>query len=393
MRQIARLIGLGYVGVIALVVALQLLGVTRFMAPVNVIPLPQRPPVVVNLIYSSEQQEWMLAAAQQFAATEPSIRNRPIQLVLRSQPSQSIIDGIVSGSSQPTAIIPAGSTQLATLSRDWARQHGGSPLVATNGANQPQPIALSPLVLAGWKERMDLLFPSGNQDVWQRLHDALVKTDWSDPALGGKQEWGPVKLGHASPQTANSGIETLVLLAYAYQHKAQGLNLGEINDAGFQSWLKEIEQGVPDTPNSTDALFDAFLLKGPSAYDVVVVYESQAIRGITQARQSLRVIYPPATTWSDHPFAVLEASWNTPEQQEAAQLFRDFLLSEPAQRLALRYGFRPANAAVSLTANIPDNPFPAAASAGVQQTAPGSVAAPPPELVDALVDLWQQTRR
>jgi hypothetical protein len=54
---------------------------------------------------------------------------------------------------------------------------------------------------------------------------------------------------------------------------------------------------------------------------------------------------------------------------------------------------RPANAAVSLTTNRPDNPFPAAAGAGVQQTAPGSVAAPPPELLEALVQLWQQTRR
>jgi ABC-type sulfate transport system substrate-binding protein len=184
-----------------------------------------------------------------------------------------------------------------------------------------------------------------------------------------------------------------VLLAYAYQHKAQGLNLGDINDSAFQRWMKEIEEGVTDTPDSTDTLFNAFLLKGPSAYNVVVVYENQAVRGITQARQSLRVIYPPATTWSDHPFAVLEAPWNTPEQQEAARMFRDFLLGEPAQRLALRYGFRPANAAVALNANLPDNPFPAATSAGVQQTAPGSVAPPAPELIDALVSLWQQTRR
>ena len=46
-----------------------------------------------------------------------------------------------------------------------------------------------------------------------------------------------------------------------------------------------------------------------------------------------------------------------PEQQEAAGLFRDYLLGEPAQRLALHYGFRPANAAVSLTANEPNNMF------------------------------------
>lgn len=391
MRQIARLIALGYLGVIALTAALQLLGVTRFGAPVNVIPLPQRPPVAVDLIYSSEQQAWITEAAQQFAATAPTVRGRPIQLVLRAQGSQAIVDGIVSGGSQPTAIIPAGSAQLTALGARWDAQHAGAPIIAANGADAPQPIALSPLVLLGWKERMDLLFPPGQKDIWQRLHDALQKNNWSDPSLGGKQEWGPVKLGHASPQSANSGVETLALLAYAYRNKAQGLTAADINDPGFQKWLNEIEQGVTDTPPSTDALFNDFLRKGPSAYDLAVVYENQAISGIPLARQPIRVIYPPATTWSDHPFAVLQAPWSAPEQQEAARQFRDFLLGEPAQQLALRYGFRPANSAVPLNAQTPDNPFPNAAGIGVQQTSPGSVAALSPDLIEALVNIWQQT--
>src|SRR5437762_10086178 len=63
MRQISRLIALGYIGIVAVIAALQLLGVTSFAAPVNVIPRPARPPVVVNLVYSSEQQEWIAAAA------------------------------------------------------------------------------------------------------------------------------------------------------------------------------------------------------------------------------------------------------------------------------------------------------------------------------------------
>lgn len=393
MRHIARLIALGYLGIIALTAALQLLGVTRFGAPVNVIPLPQRPPVVVNLVYSSEQQAWLADAAQQFAATAPTVRGRPIQLVLRAQGSQAIIDDIVGGGAQPTAIIPAGSAQLTALVARWGAQRAGTPIVAANGADAPQPIALSPLVLLGWKERMDLLFPSGEQDVWHRLHDALQKNNWSDPSLKGDAAWGPVKLGHASPQTANSGVETLALLAYAYRNKAQGLTAADISDPGFQTWLSEIEQGVTDTPPSTDALFNDFLRKGSSAYDLAVVYENQAISGVSLARQPLRVIYPPATTWSDHPFAVLQAPWSAPEQQEAARQFRDFLLSEPAQQLALRYGFRPANASVPLNAAIPDNPFPNAASIGVQQTSPGSVAALAPDLADALVKSWQQTRR
>lgn len=390
MRRIARFIALAYFVVVAVAAMLQVVGITRFSAPLDVLPTPQRPPVVVSLSYSSEQQEWLTAAAQQFAATGPTLRGRPIQLALQQQGSQAMIDGIVQGQSQPIAIIPAGNTQLAVLNRNWSAQHPGAPIVAAAGPNKPLPVALSPLVLVGWKERVDRLFPDPNQDLWRRLHDALQKSNWGDPALGGDPQWGPVKFGHASPLTANSGIETLVLLAYAYHNKAQNLTLADVNDPTFQSWLKDIESGVTDFPSSSEALFNAFLLKGPSAYDVAAVYENQVVHGLGQARLPLRVLYPRATTWSDHPFTVLEASWSTPEQQEAARMFRDYLLTEPVQQLALQYGFRPANNAVSLKTTTQNNPFPAAASVGVQQDVPGAVAPPSPEVLDALAQFWEQ---
>lgn len=394
MRKIARFVALGYVVVVAAAALLRVAGLARFAAPLDVLPVPPQQPIVVSLGYSSEQHEWLVAAAQQFQATGPSLRGRPIQIALRSQASLALIQDIASQRFQPTAIIPSGSTQLAVLERDWSARQAGAPIVAADGPNKPQPMALSPLVLVSWQERAGLLFPQGNQDIWRRLHDALQKPNWGDPALRGRPEWGPVKFGHASPLTDNSGIETLALLAYAYHNKAQDLTPGEIDDFKFEGWLKEIEDGVTDFPASTDILFNAFLSKGPSAYDVVMAYESQAVRAIARVRQDLRVLYPPATTWSDHPFTVLEAPWNTPEQQEAARMFRDFLLAEPAQQLARQYGFRPANANVPLNAAVPDNPFPMAAAAGVQQDTPGGVAPPSPEVLDTLAQFWgRQVRR
>jgi ABC-type Fe3+ transport system substrate-binding protein len=383
MRQIARFVAFGYLAIVIVVAALQLLGLTQFAPPLNVIPAPARPPIVVSLLYSSEQREWITAAAQQFVAGKPTLRGRPIQLVLQDRGSQAIIASIEQ--LKPAAIIPASSAQIGALERSGAARPAG-------GANTPQPVALSPLVLVGWKERTDLLFPPGTQDMWGRLHDALQKQNWGDPDLGGKPEWGPVKFGHASPRTTNSGAETLTLLAYAYSKKAQGLTLGDIGDPKFQRWLQDIESVVSDFPDSTDTLFSSFLARGPSAYDVAVAYENQAVMGIERAKKwgNIQVLYPPATLLSDHPFAVLDAPWVAPEQQDAARMFRDFLLSEPAQLLALHYGFRPANAAVALDANEPSNMFPAAFSLGVQKDLPSSVALPPPEVQEELVKIWQQ---
>jgi hypothetical protein len=236
---------------------------------------------------------------------------------------------------------------------------------------------------------------SGHCRLWASLHDALLKPNWGDPSLGGDPGWGPVKFSHASPRTDNSGSDSLALLAYAY-HKKPQLTPADIASTEFQSWLGEIEGRVSDFPASTDTLFGAFLARGPSAYDVVVAYENQAVARVGRAAQwgQLQVIYPSATMLSDHPFAILEASWVAPEQQEAARIFRDYLLGEPAQRLALRYGFRPANTAVSLNDSDPSNMFLNASTIGVRPELPGGVETPAPEVADALLRLWgQQTGR
>lgn len=372
MRTIARFVALGYLLIVGVTAILQVIGVTEFAAPLSVIPVTARPPVVVNILYSSEQQAWLKAAAQQFAASGPSLRGRPIQLVLRDRGSQSLVGDIAQGRAQPVAIIPASSAQIAEVNRT------GVATVAADGANAPQPVALSPLVLIGWQERIAALFPQGAQNFWQRLYE----------------QRNTAKFGHTSPVKANSGMELLTLLAYAYYNKARDLTLADVNRPEFQEWVIGVESSVLDTPlpESTDALFKSFLAKGPSAYDLVVVYENQAILELDRAKTNwgaVQVLYPPATTISDHPFAILDAAWVKTEEQDAARLFRDFLLGDAAQRLARQYGFRPANANVALNENAPDNPFPAAFGSGVVQDLPGTVAQPTPEVLEALAEFWR----
>src|SRR5262245_12713076 len=202
MRRIAQFIAFGYLAIVIVTATLQATGISRFSAPFNVIPAPLRPPMVVEVMYSSEQDVWIKAAKQEFDATAPTVRGRPVQVTLRSSGSQEIIDGIAQGRYTPTAIIPASSAQVDVLNS------AGRARAATDGANGPQPIALSPLVLVGWKDRVDALFPPGS-DPWRQMHDQQLK------------------FGHASPLSANSGIETLMLMAYDYHQKAQGLTAAD----------------------------------------------------------------------------------------------------------------------------------------------------------------------
>ena len=76
---------------------------------------------------------------------------------------------------------------------------------------------------------------------------------------------------------------------------------------------------------------EKMVVYGPSTFDMVTVYEATAIEQADNAvgrYGELRVYYPPAVLWSDHPFCVLNADWVTPQQNEAATLFINFLTEQ-----------------------------------------------------------------
>jgi ABC-type sulfate transport system substrate-binding protein len=100
------------------------------------------------------------------------------------------------------------------------------------------------------------------------------------------------------------------------------------------------------------------VLRGPSQYDCLMVYENLAIDYLDDARQrwgELQVVYPVENLWNEHPYYILDVPWSGPAQREAAQRFLEFLLSEPIQRRALAHGFRPGNPAVPV--RFPESPL------------------------------------
>ena len=55
----------------------------------------------------------------------------------------------------------------------------------------------------------------------------------------------------------------------------------------------------------------------------------------------------------ENPYCILDAAdWVSDEQEEAAAIFRDYLLSAEQQALAVDWGLRPANADAPLHAPI-----------------------------------------
>jgi ABC-type molybdate transport system substrate-binding protein len=347
-------------------------------------PAPEAVATTVTMTYSTEKRDWIEAAAKEFTAANPDVK-----LVLDPSGSIESAEAILSGAKKPTLWSPADSLVLTMFEADWQTQNHADPFV--RGDDAPQALLITPLVFAIWKDRADvLLAKSGTNISWKVIHDAVVSPKgWL--AVGGKADWGFVKLGHTDPTRSNSGLQALFSMTMEHFGRTQGLAVGDVLDEKYQGWVKEIEAGVGHFEASTGTFMTEMVRFGPSKYDIAVVYESLAASQIENAQGrwgDLKVYYPSTTIWSDHPIALL-ASASEPEKA-AARRWVAFLRGRPMQERALSYGFRPADPSVPLKTADASNPFNRLAAFGVQLDIPPAASPPDAAVVRNLQTMWSR---
>ncbi len=362
------------------------------IASAEVAPTPvaaSAPPAKVTrirFVYSTEKKAWLVEALGRFGRAHPEIAVETVE-----KGSLDMVQALLDQGERPTLISPADDVALNLLSSDW-KQKNGADLVANDGPDKPLPLVITPLVLVAWDDRAGVLSGKDKQLTFKHLHDA-IKDPKGWPGVGGKADWGFVKLGHTNPTRSNSGLQALILMAYEFQKKRSGLEVRDVLDEKFQDFVKTIEKGVPKFGDSTGSFMEEMVLYGPSKYDVVVTYENLAIQHIPNAQGrwgNLRVFYPPQTMWSSHPVALLKGDWVSADQRAAAQTLIAFLRDKPEQQRALALGFRPANPEVPVLSTDGSGPFKNAEAFGVRVDL-GSVVEPPPgPVIRNLMELWSR---
>lgn len=373
MRRIAQLLSIGYI-VLAVV-----------LAGLELRPPPQ--PISIQIAYGTEKEDWLQEAANRFLASNPTVNGRAIEIDLEGQGSREMVVNTWQEELQATVLSPASSIHLELLREEWQTRHNES--IFFEGDDAPQPLVVTPLVLVAWEERAQVLSLDDPEQLWDNLHRLVANPEgWG---AFDHPEWGFANWGHTDPESSNSGLQAIVLLAYAYHDKTRDLGNEDILDTDFQAWFSDFENAVPEFIHSTGTLMTDMLRFGPSKYDFVIVYENLAIDNFEVAEGrggAIRVYYPPANILSDHPYAILNAPWVTPDQRAAAARFREFLLAEETQQLALQFGFRPANPAVPF--DTPDSPFNRFAENGIQTNIAQSVEVPPASVLNELLEVWRR---
>jgi ABC-type Fe3+ transport system substrate-binding protein len=362
-------------------------------APLRELILPPPEPVVVSVLYSTEKEAWLNDVIMEFEKTNPTIDGHPVKIELEKMGSWEINAAVLDSTRQPVIVSPASSLQIAALQSDSIAETGKA-LVNPADSAACRPTVTTPLVLVAWKERADVLW--GNQpgkSLWKDLHNAL--TDPEGWAAYNHPDWGYVKFGHTDPLKSNSGFMTIVLMTYGYHGKTSGLSASDIlSNDDYQTWFLETESSIGQFEHSTGPLMEKMVAYGPSTFDIVAVYEATAIEQAENAvgrYGELRVYYPPALLWSDHPFCIVNADWVTPQQTKAATLFMDYLTSKPAQELALlKYGFRPVDDSIPLEQT--GSPFDRYAANGFRSDLSNlpDVEIPAGNVLNTLRDFWSR---
>ncbi len=350
-------------------------------------PAPTTPSVTIDLLYGSEKEAWLKEALVDFAKAHPEIK-----VNTKTKGSLDAARDILDEKEKPTIWAPADTIALNLLAADWSQKTGKS--LFGDGDDAPQPLLLTPLVFVAWEDRAAALSQGQPTLSWKRIEQVLsAPQGWA--AAGGKAEWGFVKLGHTDPTRSNSGVQTLILMAFSHFGKPT-LEIPDVLNADFQAFVQRIEKGVPQFAASSGQFMKDMILYGPSKFDLVVAYENLAIEQIPNAQGrwgNLKIYYPERTMWSTNPAAVLQADWVTAGQRAAGKLLLDFLRSRPIQERAVHYGFRPADPAVPVITAAADNPFHSAQAFGVKVELPPAIDAPAGPVIRNLMEMWNRLVR
>jgi ABC-type glycerol-3-phosphate transport system substrate-binding protein len=341
------------------------------------------PAAEFGIAYGTEKKRWLEWAVSEFARTKDGER---IKVNLVPMGSLEGAQAVLAGDQRIHVWSPASALYEETFVQEWKVNHANEPIV------REEALALTPMVFVLWAERNEAFRAKLGPAAFDTVSRALAeKSGWA--GIAGKPEWGLFKFGHTHPNESNSGLMTLVLMAYEFHKKSRGLEMKDVLDPGFQTWMAEFERGVSGLSNSTGTMMRDMVLRGPSTYDGLFVYESVVIDYLKSAEGrwgELRVEYPKRNMWNDNPYYVLDVPWSSADQKKAAGRFLDFLLSVPVQQRSLEHGFRPGNPEVPVKAA--GSPFIAYQQFGLKADIGEICEAPRAEVTTNLLASWQRAR-
>ena len=322
--------------------------------------LPSETPLEV-LIWTSEEKHVVLQLAlDRFNEDSPAItvdgRRYAVQARAVPMPSAVMYDHLVARLDRGTAfplefglpivVSPSNSNWLGQINLDTGQE--------IFQLDHLRPIVRTPVVIAthrgtveclGWPERpfgwADLIALRDNPEVWAAC-----------PAAG--SDWGtqsPPGFGDpATSSTARSALQALLLVGA--EKLAEEFSPEDLEGPSVEELLSLVRAASePSSPGGGESLADPTLALAPGHFQPVEEYQvaqyylrlPEAADGPdSEPSSEIVAIYPrEGTMWHDNPYGIVNVTWVSPEQREAALLLQQHLRSREEQDRFMEEGFRP----------------------------------------------------
>lgn len=338
---------------------------------------PPRNALTITIAYSPEKEGWLKDRIAAFNATEAKVGGQTIFVEGLNKSSGAARTEIKNGSLKTTIWSPSASTWLEVL-----KQESGNPNVATSS----RPLVLTPVVISMWKPMAEAMGYPNTPIGWSDMLELI-----NDPQGWGKfghPEWGRFSWGHTDPEISTSALSTLLAEFYAAVGKQRDLAVADVQNPKSQQFIRDLGKGIKHYGYNT-LVFSDNMQKFGMSYISAFPMEEITLIDFNKNKNPpvpLVAIYPKeGTFYHDDPFIVM-ASASSAEQQAADQFF-NFLLTPESQKLAMSFGFRPANVDVPLA--DPISPAFGVQPQGVQNLLPF----PSAEVIVAAKQTWAQNRK
>lgn len=307
--------------------------------------------VEVLFVSSNAKENWINAATEKFNAAQ--IRTgagNPVFVRVQHVTSGGSQADILNGKIQPTVWSPGDMSWVNETNQVW-RDRTGQPLITENC----RPTAYAPVGFGMWRPFAEALGWPDKPISWQTLVE--LAADPQGWARYGHPEWGEFKFGHTHPNYSNSGLLIMTALAYDALDLKAGLTAANVKSDPVITAFEQVEFHTYHYGVQNRDLISLMARRGPSYLHAINTSEAEILKANVDLKNQLRYplvfIFPAeGTFWTEQPFCTLNATWVSPEQAEAARLYRDFLLAREQQDLAVDNYLRPVDTSIPLRAPL-----------------------------------------
>jgi len=292
--------------------------------------------VEVSLVTTQSKRDWVTDEVYTFNYTHPQIH-----VTFKFIESRAAMQSILFGKETPDLWSPDSPDLVTALVDNWSKIHGTS-LVDTNDPEVFRVFQRSPIVFLTTKEKAVYLRPIlGGPKPWEGIRK-LGNSPKSTP-------WGRFTFRHADPTNDATGLLMLALILNEYvADHGQTSSLESVAKSDvFGQYLAQVERGLSRDAESQSGTFNltkSYVAK-PSTTDFILTTESSALAAAV-ANPDLAVIYPNPTAVTEESVCVLHGPWLTPNKEQAALQFMQYISQSPAAKSGLKLYMRPANSAM-----------------------------------------------